>query len=150
MTSPYPEYGSRPGNSYPNASPQGRPAPYDRAVNASMDSEMNEDVYKHQNLGSNYSQVPSVRVDPARSLARTPSPTPSEQTELSKKQLFDFDAMKHKSYWFRREWLCAYLRVSSPTDIAVLMDGLHTQGTMLLASWSLSRLLSSLSSTNKS
>lgn len=41
-----------------------------------------------------------------RQISRTPSPTPSEMTALSKKHLFDFEAMKSRKFWFRREWLC--------------------------------------------
>lgn len=56
---------------------------------------------------NNYSTA-DVTVD-MRQISRTPSPTPSEMTALSKKHLFDFEAMKSWKFWFRREWLCAFI-----------------------------------------
>ena len=54
----------------------------------------------------NYSSA-DVSID-MRQISRTPSPTPSEMTALSKKHLIDFQAMKSVKFWFRREWLCAF------------------------------------------
>lgn len=42
-----------------------------------------------------------------RQISRTPSPTPSELKEL-KTGAIDWETLKRKSFWFRREWLCAY------------------------------------------
>ena len=99
MASPYPAYGTQPSNAYPHESPLGGPRAYSRDDH-SMDSDA-EEVYKQPNL--NYSK--DVHLD-MRTVTRTPSPTPSEQTELSKKHLWDFKEMSHLHYWFRREWLC--------------------------------------------
>lgn len=42
---------------------------------------------------------------------RTPSPTPSEDAELKKTSVIDFQAMKNRKFWFRKEWTCVYLRL---------------------------------------
>lgn len=54
---------------------------------------------------NNYS-TGDVSID-MRQISRTPSPTPSEMTALSKNHLLDFEAMRSWKFWFRREWLCA-------------------------------------------
>lgn len=46
---------------------------------------------------------------PGRDTSRTPSPTPSEVEELTKKGVFDWQAMRNWRFWVRREWLCAYI-----------------------------------------
>ena len=99
MAPPYQAYGSRPGNAYLHETPLGGSGAYSRD-NLSIDSTA-EEAYKQ----ANPSYIKDAQID-MRSVTRTPSPTPSEQTELSKKHLWDFKAMSKLDYWFRREWLC--------------------------------------------
>ena len=44
---------------------------------------------------------------PSRFIARTPSPTPSEQVLLERQGLIDWQKMKNWRWWFRKEWICA-------------------------------------------
>ena len=110
MSSPYPAYGPGPTNAYLNPLSHESTANYVHAHNFSVDSDIGDEAYKEQN--SKYAGESDVRLELGRTTTRTPSPTPSEQTELSRKHLWDFRAMMRLKYWFRREWLCAYLRSS--------------------------------------
>ena len=50
---------------------------------------------------------PPPRIDPKDLESRTPSPTPSELREL-KSGVIDWQGMKSRSFWFRREWICEW------------------------------------------
>lgn len=104
MATSYQAYGAGPGSSYPNAIPLNSQRGYPPGNHNSMESDTSDEMNVPYKQPANYSKV-DVRTD-MRSVIRTPSPTPSEQTELGKKHLVDFQAMKKRSYWFRREWLC--------------------------------------------
>jgi hypothetical protein len=41
-------------------------------------------------------------------ISRTPSPTPSEEAELTRTSFLDWKSLSNWRYWFRREWLCAF------------------------------------------
>jgi len=59
----------------------------------------------HPAMNSTSSLETKVAEDP-RQISRTPSPTPSELKEL-KTGAVDWKTLRTKSFWFRREWLCA-------------------------------------------
>jgi len=63
----------------------------------------------HPAMNSTSSLETKVAEDPRQiQISRTPSPTPSEAKEL-KTGAIDWKTLRTKSFWFRREWLCASL-----------------------------------------
>ena len=100
MASPYPAYDPRAGSSNPYAHSR----PY-LPREPSSDSDASESATALPRKSPEPDKAPDVRVD-VRATTRTPSPTPSEVVALNKKGLVDWQAMKKRSYWFRREWLC--------------------------------------------
>ncbi|KIP11042.1 hypothetical protein PHLGIDRAFT_100340 [Phlebiopsis gigantea 11061_1 CR5-6] len=84
-----------------------------------------QDSFAQLHKGNNYSTA-DVTLD-MRQISRTPSPTPSEMTALSKKHLFDFQAMKTWKFWFRREWLWYYVFGVVTAIISVLFTVYHEQ-----------------------
>ncbi|EKM57848.1 uncharacterized protein PHACADRAFT_89628 [Phanerochaete carnosa HHB-10118-sp] len=98
-----------------NASP-GYPPPHDPSASVSSSP-----TYYHK--ANNYSTA-DVNI---RRISRTPSPTPSEMAELSKKHLFDLEAMKSRKYWIRREWLWYYVIGGIVLIISILFTVYHEQ-----------------------
>ncbi len=127
MASTYPAYGPRPGTSsaQPAAPTPTYATPNYPARTLSSDSDAGESSAALPHKEPESDKTPDIRVD-VRAIMRTPSPTPSETTELTKKGLVDWEAMKKRSYWFRREWLCEYAVLHRVRAL------IPRQGTMLL------------------
>jgi uncharacterized membrane protein YdjX (TVP38/TMEM64 family) len=70
-----------------------------------------------------YSKTP----DDARRVSRTPSPTPSEEAELSRDNLLDWKNVTKWRFWFRREWLWYYIIGAIVAIITILVTIFHTQ-----------------------
>ncbi|TCD63005.1 Tlg2-vesicle protein [Steccherinum ochraceum] len=62
-----------------------------------------------------------------RGISRTPSPTPSEQAELNKKGLIDWQAMKNWRFWLRKEWFWYYVIGIIVTVLFALITIFHEQ-----------------------
>lgn len=136
MTSPYPAYGGY-SSSYP---PQGT---YGNLASASTVN-INAGVTKNGMGNGSGVTMNGGPGDLRGGGGRTPSPTPSEQKELSRESMFDWKTMMNWRFWFRREWLCAsFFLVSSLVMVPLLSGRIHAsalafgsfvlQGIMLLA-----------------
>ncbi|KAI0951488.1 hypothetical protein AcW1_008522 [Taiwanofungus camphoratus] len=58
---------------------------------------------------------------------RTPSPTPSEDAELKKTSVIDFQAMKNRKFWFRKEWTWYYVAFAIALVVVILITAFHKQ-----------------------
>ncbi|VDB95861.1 unnamed protein product [Peniophora sp. CBMAI 1063] len=63
----------------------------------------------------------------ARSLARTPSPTPSEAAELAREGALDWKRLRNWRFWIRREWLWYYILTAVIVAVVALVTIFHTQ-----------------------
>ncbi|KAF7789749.1 hypothetical protein EIP86_000695 [Pleurotus ostreatoroseus] len=121
MASPYPAYDPRAGTSNPYS--QSRPY---LPREPSSDSDASENATALPYKPPELDKAPDVRVD-VRAIMRTPSPTPSEVVALNKKGLVDWQAMKKRSYWFRREWLWYYVIITIVSVGTILFTVYHKQ-----------------------
>ncbi|EIN03921.1 hypothetical protein PUNSTDRAFT_128506 [Punctularia strigosozonata HHB-11173 SS5] len=108
MAQPYPAYGApQPNYGYP----------YPPAAD-----------YSAATLGANNHTITGGKPEYAgRTITRTPSPTPSEQAELTRKGAIDFKAMMNWRYWIRREWLWYYILGAILVVLTALMTIYHKQ-----------------------
>lgn len=92
----YQAYGRQPNPAYPPSNPSpysnSAPSPYDGDTVTSA----NPFTYK------NGSESTGIR----RDIARTPSPTPSEQKELQTGAI-NWKTLRNWRFWIRKEWACA-------------------------------------------
>ncbi|KAH9953689.1 snare associated Golgi protein-domain-containing protein [Russula dissimulans] len=69
-------------------------------------------MYPPTNYLSQYSLTDSTTTVPGKhefapySVSRTPSPTPSEAAQLSRKSVVDWKTLANWRFWLRRDWLC--------------------------------------------
>ncbi|KZV77371.1 hypothetical protein PENSPDRAFT_707259 [Peniophora sp. CONT] len=63
----------------------------------------------------------------ARTLARTPSPTPSEAAELAREGALDWKRLRNWRFWIRREWLWYYVLTAVIVAVVALVTIFHTK-----------------------
>ncbi|KAJ2986864.1 hypothetical protein NUW54_g9598 [Trametes sanguinea] len=153
MASPYPPYTPRsPSSNIPYAGvstaptypypPHGRNVRYESSA-ASLDSDSSSGhgdddndlnrkrghlLQSKEAAGWERGRSPAVAttVD-LRAANRTPSPTPSEAKELAKTSVIDWDAMKKRSYWLRKEWTWYYVAFLVCLVAVILFTVYHKQ-----------------------